>query len=177
MNDKKIEDYLHLYLRCPIMYKDKNRGEVFTELSPHALEFPERWPEFKLILRPVSDMSQEEGEHLAWLLMDSERHLEADSRVSKEEIQTHIHKNDGGNLMDIDLSIVVDVSCRCFEGQIAVYPNGDIKMWDEDEKEEPVENISEIVRWMLKCQFDLFGLIESALAIDKTKQSHEIKIK
>jgi hypothetical protein len=48
---------LALYLGCEIEYTNQRRQKVYTELKPHALEFPTVWPNLKPILRPTHSLN------------------------------------------------------------------------------------------------------------------------
>ena len=124
----------------------------------------------KPILRPLSDMTTDEAHHLAWLCMDSEYHLEADSRVTKDEVDIDMVLNDGGLNLDDDVEVYINLSVRCFFGAVALRKDGSIVVWDDTlEKETRVDDIADKVRYLLSQKFDLFDLIGSGLAIDKTE--------
>lgn len=74
--DKQLKDYLHLYLGCemachkdfiPNSREESTRGEGFCILTPDLLSDIDRnrleygTPHFKPILRPLSDMTEEEA--------------------------------------------------------------------------------------------------------------------
>lgn len=112
--EKKISDYLHLYLGCDIMilcYKDysggtyKLTGKIFANIIDN---YNPKEDLIKPILRPLSDMTEEEREELN------------DIELGESSWPT-----------------VARALAPCFA-------------------------------WMLSKGFDLFGLIESGLAIDKT---------
>jgi hypothetical protein len=115
---KEIKDYLHLYYERKVFAKfnDGSSGEM--DLSVYYLRYPDIDPlpiEFKLILRPLSDMTEDESKKLG------------------------LH----GIWEDIK-----DISTGIWDDTL-FYPEDFIKL--------------------LKEGFDLFGLIESGLAIDATK--------
>lgn len=170
---KKIEDYLHLYLGCEFVLKIKGT-EQFSgkmEFNIHALFAAldsKNTINPILLLRPLSDMTEEEAEHLAWLCMDG-RHRSKEYAIDKEEIDIELVPNDGGNMLDDNLEIYIGVTCRCWTGYIAITNYGEIKQCEEDsERREPIDNIAEKIAYLLSCRFDLFNLIPEGLAIDKT---------
>ena len=179
---KNIRDYLHLYFGCEIVIenttywlvheKHKHTWDKFN-IQGWFIDYcnivdPPKLT-FKLLLRPLSDMTQKEAEHFAWLCMDSEHHLEEDTRISKDEVQIELAKYDGGNLLDPDIEIYIGVIVRCFEGAVVIFKDGSISVVDEEGKaREPIDNIAHKVHYLLTRGFDIFGLIESGLAIDKT---------
>lgn len=132
---KEIKDYLHLYLGCWVLIKppqdeDRRVGQFIGFSDEHKLsariKFRSNTPEgrvnllfFKPILRPLSDMTEEE--HQEWMNLRGWVH---ENFNGKEGVENGIH-------------------CGFGDGFSAAY--------------------------LLKQGFDLFGLIESGLAIDKTK--------
>lgn len=111
---KKIEDYLHLYLGCELL--SKSTGEVVATLlgvvgneahfKVSGVKYSARCDNYKPILRPLSDMTEEERSELIYL-------QNADQRAYYE--------------------------------------------------------MAAQVKYLISKYFDLFGLIEAGLAIDKTK--------
>lgn len=175
----EIKDYLHLYLGCEGELIEKNRGRigrkksiaVLTPLLLHDLDIMPDLFSFKPYLRPLSDMTKDEARHFAWLCIDSEHHLDDDCRISLNEIETDLQKYDGGLLLDHDCEIYIGVTVRCFDGAVIIRNDGSICVEDEDgKKQEPIDDIAHKVAWLLSKHFDLFSLIESRLALDKTKQ-------
>jgi len=131
------------------------------------------YDEIKPILRPLSDMTEEEAEDFALLCLNS-RHAPKDFiTIERDEVQVELHKNDGGNLLDGDVEIYIEVSCRCMDGYVSIMKDGRIGMSDESdtpsEEMKPVDSVEEKILYLLSKHFDLFGLIEAGLAIDKTK--------
>jgi len=56
---KKLSDYIHLYLGCQFYWRWHSDSGV-CELTPHELSVYGDYDEVKLILRPLSDMKNEE---------------------------------------------------------------------------------------------------------------------
>ena len=179
--EKKIEDYLHFYLGCQC--KENVGGRIFYLNTVHENRGVRPTPElrikdvsrrmyieeFKLILRPLPSITHDEADYFAWLCMDSEIHLDADCRISQDEIQTDLIRNDGGTLLDDDIEIYIAVSVRCFQGAVVIKKDGSITVYDEDKDSyNPVDNIAQKVVYLLSRGFDLFGLIPAGLAIDST---------
>lgn len=145
--------------------------ENWNESSSNAHTYFIGYDEIKPILRPLSDMTEEEARHFAWLCMDSKHHLEEDTRISKDEIDTELHHNDGGNLLDGDVEIYIEVTCRCFEGWVSIMKDGRMGVGEQDQPSiemNPVDDVAEKIQYLLKQGFDLFGLIQYGLAVDKT---------
>lgn len=188
---KKIEDYLHLYMGCECLMDGTDKGRFIgydsrlhdkeVQMAFITIQFnefnAEDWTVYnddeelkriKLLLRPLSDMTEDEAEHFAWLCMDG-RHRDKEYSIDKEEIDIELVPNDGGNMLDGNLQIYIGVTCRCWTGYIAITNYGEIKQCEEDsERREPIDNIAEKVAYLLSCGFDLFNLIPEGLAIDKT---------
>lgn len=109
---KELEDYLHLYLGCEFL-DEKTKDELQYKLDIERLELINRtndWKDIKLILRPLSDIT--EGE--------------------KMDLRSHFLEMDNP------------------------YNTGDTP-WHFEQ-----------TRYLLSKHFDLFGLIEAGLAIDKS---------
>lgn len=177
---KKIEDYLHFYLGCEVktdtgkltltgIHIDKwsriEKAVVLNGNVTHTIAFEY----IKPILRQLSDMTEEEANLFAWLCLDSEHHLDDETKVSRDEIDTDLHKNDNATMLDGDIEIYIEVSCRCYEGAVVIRKDGSITLWNnEDEADERIDGMAFKIKYLLSKHFDLFGLIEFGLAIDKT---------
>ena len=120
---KDIKDYLHLYLGCEVYVERYDKIGTLVMVSSESrmgwvrLRNPDisEWQEIKPILRPLSDMTEEE----------------------KDDFADHGYEfEDNGELP--------------------------VNIWKG-------VNMSGHVLWLLSKGFDLFGLIEAGLAIDKTK--------
>lgn len=122
---KQISDYLHLYLGCEVMtpagqgklfqcsYELEMAGIVYGIMGPDFEEWVKH-EDIKPILRPLSDMTEEEG-------IDAEKEWNNGRRLGES------------------ISQALNIA-NAFR-----------------------------IKHLLSKHFDLFGLIESGLAIDKTK--------
>jgi hypothetical protein len=142
---KKIEDYAHLYLGCPVLLESEMYGvggkpdkihERLVVIDKHGCEGEKHIlyeGDFKLILRPLSDMTEEEALEVV--------------RITRPNAELVKYK----------------------EGCWWSFrdPNdGTIYKW----RKHPLEYLTpEQTRILLSKGFDLFGLIEAGLALDKTK--------
>lgn len=137
---KELKDYLHLYLGCEVRTIDYYGKEwkqqlltpqLYSELF-HTGHFSYQVEFIKPILRPLSDMTEEEKVKVyLWEYANNE--------------SGELVKNDS----DRDFFVVKN------EHGMRCYVN--------------LHHFSaETTRKLLKAGFDLFGLIESGLAIDKT---------
>lgn len=153
--EKNIKDYLHFHLGCEIRHDKGIYVGTLTSIGFHTAEIfcdylkrneGHRVPpgkdfgyfsilieRLKPVLRPLSDMTEEESIEIAKI----HKYDVPDDDGVMEEIVS-IYGNGGGILM------------------LGAYL--------------PVSHYLEGLLWLLKNHFDLFGLIESGLAIDKTKQ-------
>lgn len=184
--EKKIEDYLNLYLGCKVSIAlgefdfigiEKDCAVVWNKIYGRKIYLIQL---IKPILRPLSDMTEEEAEDFALSCLNSRHAPEHFDPVEKDELQIEFVKNDGGNFLDDDVEIYIGLSCRCLDGYISIMKDGRIGMSEEDDiptKEmEPIDDVYGKVHWLLSKHFDLFGLIESGLAIDATHNTaNELK--
>lgn len=155
---KKIENYLHLYLGCGVMgdydgsprrgyltgisgvAEEQAQIQFFEEDGFNVCEEPEynQFVEVKLILRPLSDIKEDEAREYAMLYM----------KIMDKDAPVSISIKDGN----------VRILIGAEEYNCAI-------LW-------PLNNYGqkpESLRYLLSKHFDLFGLIESGLAIDSTK--------
>ncbi len=169
----KIENYLHLYMGCDVLgvYSDqsKRRGHLsdvinggfecgvqfFLEDGTHLEESP-TWndaKDVKLILRPLSDMSQDEMKEAYFLVFN------------KKFIGNNITHRDIGKKEE--RWVLWSGVERLF-----IYRDGDVGA-DSDLQHYHV-HAPTVVKWQLSKNFDVFGLIKAGLAVDKTTlQRHE----
>jgi hypothetical protein len=172
---KDIKDYLHLYLGCEVacysdhlrpqitferyatldgIVNDSSRNEHPVKVSFHKEGFKYRshycykFSEVKLLLRPLSYMTEEEAAFIGELVYGK-----PDSVKWRVE-----HK---GNYLNIYRK-------HYFKSITIDYASGDIDFYDDGELDTSLQQ-TEIFRYLLSMDFDLFGLIPAGLAIDKTK--------
>jgi hypothetical protein len=172
--ETKLKDYLPFYLGNKVKVYDGrelvvcgyniNSNYIQNILGEETIKISD----CQLMLRQLSSMTEEEALHVAWLTMDSQK-LGDDARISKDEINGNVVYNDGGLMVDEDAAVVIDLACRCFEGQVCIRNDGDIELWNDAGEKLPIDNQAEKVRYLLSKGFDLFQLIEKGLAIDYSK--------
>lgn len=175
--EKNIKDYLHLYLGCEVniekYYKQyhgilkgcKHNGFCVQTDGDRAETWHNEEVPLQLLLRPLSDMTEEEMIAYLQILFS-----DVDDKIDADEFDLEMFYNDGGSMVDGDIEVGANISCRCYEGQIAIRNCGSTFLFDDSGELTRVINIPEGIRLLLSKHFDLFGLIESGLAIDKTKQ-------
>lgn len=69
---KKIEDYLHLYLGCEVIYMDGNAGYTLNIERLHDILTTGNFLRWKPILRPLSDIVQSDYLELYDILNEAE---------------------------------------------------------------------------------------------------------
>jgi hypothetical protein len=135
MENKNIKDYLRFYLGCEVLTDNGietlvgvgllgSDAQRFRTIERFRSSTNDWSKENKIILRPLSDMSEDEA----------------------LEVAENILSLNGLNLDDWSAKDIVSAY---------------VEQWDRYTPEE--------TKWLLSKGFDLFGLIESGLAIDKTK--------
>lgn len=173
--DKKIEDYLHLYIGCQVAedYSGKGSGKLIgvdlfnrQAIVKHNTIWPFDFLEVKPILRPLFDMTEDEAVQLLQVLFQSPSDVL--NEIKPDEISLDLVLNDDGLLVDDNCAVVLDFSCRCYEGQLGILKDGSLSLFDDSGKPDRLSNMPEGFRYLLTQQFDLFNLIESGLAISKT---------
>lgn len=173
--DKKKQDYLHLYIGCDVLVQGEERTGVLTGVmngcyecevqfrlvdNPHHLEEEPEWvniDDVMVILRPLSDMTEEEAANVYTIERD---------RILHPPTNYHdIRRGDGcWKIVRLDL---IDTTLFITDNAI-VY-----KVTEEGKNPiiEYTRNLPGIILYLLNQHFDLFGLIEAGLAIDKTTTS------
>lgn len=127
--EKKIEDYLPHYMGCLIVREGVTISSVLTHAQLAYISEFKIWNEIKPILRPLSDMTEEE-------------------KLEFQEL-CHLEKESLGCI-----TVSWDVLTEKIELGTAHLTN--VFQWTIG------------VKYLLSKHFDLFGLIEAGLAIDKT---------
>lgn len=167
---KELKEYLHYYLygninevgvsTCQLIgigdcyYTIKTKQGSLLTLSDRA--------DIKLVLRRLEDMT--EGEMIE--LLQSLVPPDMEDKPVDDEYGVEMFYNDDGLMVDGDISVGCNYSCRCYEGQVGVRICGSIILFDENGNLERVENTPNAFHYLLSKGFDLFGLIDAGLAID-----------
>lgn len=190
--EKKSSDYLHLYgCDCPVMTPD-GVGSVLViypkavEVSLNTIAFKQEmkgrkgggemhykyfYPDVKPILRPLSDMT--EGEMVDILMLQVPGDME--DKPTRDDYDLEMFYNDNSTMVDGDVIIGAEYSCSCYIGQISFLDDGRAVFTDEDGEFAREGLTPKSFHYLLSKHFDLFGLIEAGLAIDKTKISNNGK--
>lgn len=107
-------------------------------------------------------MTIQEAEYLVFLMFDTDK-LGNDSRITQEEIHVELRKSSIEGV-----SLIIDISCRCFEGQLSINENGDLFLYDDNLDLRSIDMQSELFLWLIAKRFDVFGLIKEEIAVNKT---------
>lgn len=168
----KLSDYLHYYLygkiwelgvsTCTLMgigdcyYTIKTKQGTMLTLSNRA--------SIKLVLRRLEDMTEDQ----MIALLQSMAPADMEDKPTNEDYDLEMFYNDDGLMVDGDIAVGANYSCRCYEGQIAIKKCGTIVLYEEDKEVTRDQLISTPLafHYLLKQGFDLFGLIDAGLAID-----------
>jgi hypothetical protein len=160
--EKKAEDYFHLYLGCDCKLKMAPHigglsGTLkieFNLLCAATLPtYSAARVELVLLLRPLADMTEIEMGDI-WDIIFKKRFIQRYAgrtvfidKSEKNEVPRWV-MNSGVERLGIE-----------FDGYI--WADSDLHKWDF--------NPHEVTKYLLSKSFDLFGLIECGIAIDKTK--------
>jgi hypothetical protein len=138
---KNIKDYLHLYLGCDIFIPrpEPDRKDDIMRLTAEKI-FKYDLSNVKLLLHPLPDMTEDEARWLCEL-------------------------KEGTIIGQVDVINIKTHKVDFIDGEM---DSGD--GWCEMKDKEVLFKYmnAEQVRYLLSKHFDLFGLIEAGLAIDKT---------
>ncbi len=142
---KNIQDYLHLYYDCDCLCEkpDGNTGWRCNLTDEQIQENYSGRLNIKLILRPLTDILNTEAHSVYKLYFEKEMALDFSGDTGSAYFNPK------------QVRIKSEHAIRIFNGED--YETGDFM------------KVLSMVPYLLKQGFDLFGLIESGLAIDKSK--------
>lgn len=148
---KKIEDFLHLYWGCDCQYRGLYSEEIKTwVINEKTIKRSSTKP----ILRKLESMTEEEAKQVTSICEEQFVYY----NIFKERIQITTTSTINGDKEDSAIWLFYD-------GQITLYRNnGDLG----GSRMEQLKNPFELFRYLLKQGFDLFSLIDSGSAIDKS---------
>lgn len=169
--DKKITDYLHLYLGCEVEWWNGSGVYILDPYYLSEIAEDDLWEKTKPILRPLSDMTDEEilqcGKFICAVPNEEGFSYEIQRFHNTVGAKFYSGKFTSGQY----LSIWNEKNKVSGIGHIEVGWYSDNKIDKRRTKELwKVGGCHELTVYLLSKHFDLFGLIESGLAIDKTKQ-------
>ena len=140
---KELKDYLHLYLGCQFVMKINGTERLTAQMNFGAdalnasLDSKEPITPI-LILRPLSDMTQDEAD-VIWGILDWNERITGVARITDIIREFDVIEEDN------------DTTSNAHWGYLC-----------------------KILPYLLKYGFDLFGLIDAGLAIDKTTLKHPV---
>lgn len=163
----KLQDYLHYYYNGQCLEAIKVPGQELrfdTAMVTTRTLFNVQagLSEVKLVLRRLEDMTEDEMIELFQSMVPDDM----EDKPANDEFAVNVFRGDGGNLVDENVAIGAEYSCRCFEGQLTIKKCGTICAYDEAGDEEELVNAPRAYHYLLQQSFDLFGLIDAGLAID-----------
>ena len=186
--EKKLEDYLHLYKKVPIAIFDGGEPvshylEGFDWNSPGKEVISERvgwdYSKIKPILRPLDSMTNDEWTEIASLLLDATpdglKHegyalLAISSKEVKYAFLVREEKVKGKEVEEIDVNqLLRDAEVENYEHVICMSKDGNAFYSQEDCFPLYLKEQMLYINWLRNNFFDVDGLIEAGLAIDKTK--------
>ena len=149
--NKDIKDYLHLYLGCDTLptYATETRRLISVNVdNGNSLLEDKQFNsctyainEFKLLLRPLSDMSEEELKEVKHIMLEYQ-----------------------------NLRFKCDEKDRIKYTNVFIYDIIDEDGYHHSTMISSPENLpAKVVPWMCRHGFDIFDLCRAGLAIDKTK--------
>jgi hypothetical protein len=174
--EKKIEDYLHLYLGC-LVITTIGEGQLVSITHDEAIYckvvYGVMGPDFddnhlvedtKPILRPLSDITDNEIDELASVLLGKETHCYSKWRSKEGDYilaewkkeKPHAPLDEKYEYMTMGMSINENF---VIHHKWDYHNSGGVGTTNE-----PLHNHNEITRYLLSKHFDIFGLIDSGLA-------------
>lgn len=156
-----IKDYLKYYIGQ--RYQGyKGVGDIHHCTLSNLHDMINTGEHVKPILRGIASLTEAEliEMHLATAPPDME------DKPTADDYSMEMFYNDGGLMVDADVAVGANYSCRCYEGQVAIRYTGDIDFYDEAGEREKSINIPKAFHYLLSLGIDLFGLIDAGLAID-----------
>jgi hypothetical protein len=146
--EKNIKDYLHLYLGCEVLFDNKKWiltrvGGNYCDLVRNRERCSVHPGDLKLLLRPLSDILNTEAFEVYKMYFN------------KDFVFDYSKDTGSANFIPARVRILAKDAIRIFEGRD--YETGDFM------------KVVSMIPYLLSKHFDLFGLIDAGLAIDKTK--------
>lgn len=150
MEKKHIKDYLPLYIDCEVEASNgltyKNNFSFMERLDSDKYSFG--WDGIKLVLRQLSDMTEEDCPE--WF-----------KEWMPDGFSVFHQVDNAYKYVQID-SETTDGYC------LTIHPDGSMSCECKDNGDQYAYKGGDLFRHLLSKHFDLFGLIESGLAISST---------
>lgn len=158
---KKLKDYIHFYLGCECLIGDKKEIDyiqmvnetglsVCTGTNKNDIQLWYKTSSCKPILRPLSDMTEEEFIEL----------FKKCSLFDLSECVFEFSESYEVWINAVHNGVVID--------GIKIESGDCVMMMNNDGGYSPINPQSECMAWFLSKHFDLFELIDNDIAIDKT---------
>lgn len=93
-------------------------------------------------MKRINKITIKDAHELACILFDDDgKHLPKADKVKPDEIwvDTIKRKKD---------KVIFEINCRCFDGYVELFPNGDIFLYNNDEELQAIENQMRIIGWI-----------------------------
>lgn len=169
-NEKKLEDYLHLYPGCELRSSTGSVRlmSVIAEIPPCTnwgiavlngnQSYTTKLGDYKPVLRPLSDMKEEEVLKICSIVSPT---IFGDFRYNKWKVTIEREWDSTQK----NYTVVREGDSHSFEVDCI---DGDIFLWEDHQYiDAPYMDFNYKFEY-LKMGFDLFGLIDAGLAVDKT---------
>jgi len=183
--EKNIKDYLHLYLGCECQKMGQPDASLIFKLTGISYDDTQNiwWAYFAAteemyahiddvfpILRPLSDMTEEEVRDIVNILL---RKPKENLKIEWTPDRSYVSVRYGQWLPQTDYDKEGWESCDlaiCISSDFTIYNHAYYKKGNgTGVSNEPLYHQHDATKYLLSKHFDLFGLIEAGLAIDKTK--------
>lgn len=163
----KLQDYIHYYFGAQCLEAIKVPGqelnfEPSTVTVRTLFNIQAGLSEVKLVLHHLSDLTERNIIDLLQCMFPDDM----EDKPTDDEYSINMFHADGGNLVNSDVVVGAEFSCRCMEGQITIKKCGTVCLYDEAGDEMEGNRIPRVYHYLLQQHFDLFNLIDAGLAID-----------
>lgn len=161
--EKKLQDYLLYYLGCDY-WTNNSQGNLNAKTLPDVIDMCDKNRGVQLHLHRLEDMTDAQMIGLLQSMVPADM----EDKPTAEDYSLEMFYNDDGLMVDDDISVGANYSCRCYEGQIGIKLCGSICLFDEtgDVTRDELTNAPHAFHYLLQQHFDLFGLIPAGLAVD-----------
>jgi hypothetical protein len=157
----ELKDYIHYYMGATF-WTPNSEGQVNAVTLQYVIDMIKKGTKVQLHLRRLEDMREDEMIGL----IQSTAPADFTDKPMDDEYNLNMFYNDGGNLVNADIAVGAEVTCRCYEGQISIKKCGTVSFYDEAGIQEERVNDPLAFHYLLRQHFDIFGLIDAQLAID-----------
>jgi len=159
----KLQEFIHYYMGASFI-TNNSEGEINPATLKFIYPMIEKDKGVQLVLRSLDDMTEEEMIGLLQSMVPADM----DDKPIDDEYGIEMFYNDDGLMVDGDIAVGANYSCRCYEGQIAIKLCGSICLFSDgkDVTRDELMNTPKAFHYLLHQGFDIFGLISAGLAIN-----------